>query len=94
VKTVGAGFPAMAVCQLMACLLIHRYRRQASSHICRRCILESAAIDCPAQRHQPFHQLLRINRFHFFHGSIPRISDPSTIAVTRQTRESGGYLFG
>ncbi len=55
---------------------------------------ERAAIDRPAQRHQPLHQLLRINRFPFVHGSIPRISDPPTIAVTRQTRESGGYLFG
>jgi len=30
---VGAGLPAIAVCQLKEMWLTHRYRRQASSHI-------------------------------------------------------------
>ena len=30
---VGAGLPAITVCQLMHLLLTQRYRRQASSHI-------------------------------------------------------------
>ncbi|CAH0198060.1 hypothetical protein SRABI64_01662 [Pseudomonas carnis] len=30
---VGAGLPAMAVCQSLMSQLNHRYRRQASSHI-------------------------------------------------------------
>jgi hypothetical protein len=61
-------------------------------------VSEHTAIDRPAQRHQPLHQFLRIQRFRLVHCSFPRKKqlscDPKTIAVTGQTRESGGYLFG
>ncbi|ATN09227.1 hypothetical protein CRN80_05960 [Pseudomonas sp. FDAARGOS_380] len=35
-QNVGAGLPAIAADQLALLLLIHRYRRQASSHSCPR----------------------------------------------------------
>jgi hypothetical protein len=83
---------AKAVCQPQKDRQCRRLRRLATA----RRLPQSgrAAIDRPAQRHQPFHQLLRINRFRVVHCSFPRITDPPTIAATHQTRESGGYLFG
>jgi hypothetical protein len=83
---------AKAVCQPQKDRQCRRLRRLATA----RRLPQSgrATIDRPAQRHQPFHQLLRINRLRVVHYSFPRITDPPTIAATHQTRESGGYLFG
>ncbi|CAN2969577.1 hypothetical protein METHPM2_1540005 [Pseudomonas sp. PM2] len=39
VLKVGAGLPAIAIYQLAHLWLIHRYRRQASSHNFNRCLV-------------------------------------------------------
>jgi len=35
--------------------------------------LDIPAIDRPSQRHQPLHQILRVNRFSLCHQSFPRL---------------------
>ncbi|KAA8705449.1 hypothetical protein FIV38_06455 [Pseudomonas proteolytica] len=45
---------------------------QARSHIGLVSCLLIPAIDRPAQRHQPLHQVLRVDRFGFAHLSFPR----------------------
>ena len=56
---VGAGLPAIAVCQLSQRQLAHRYRRQASSHTDR-----ARSDDCLQRKRQRGFDLLALRQAH------------------------------